>query len=889
MRPPSTPTPPHMRSSPLARTPLALLISTCLLAPVPAMADSTSDTCKDTDQVHCTSDTGISGWWWGGLAAVGLGAAAAGGGGGGGSEGGSGGGGTAPPGQEGGQFGNNQVLSAAGTQVNWHQPVTTRIAGRARNEGQLQLLAGTLHLVGEGELRNTGSLTVGNTSALRIDGDADLDNHGALRIEGALELTGDGSLENFSRADFIGARVQAAGEAEIDNNSVLHVQGGQWSFTQESDLDNGHNGVLDISGTSFALRDRAEVENEGRILARDLAAGSALFDAVTGAWGTDRDAIDVLDNRGYIQLDGDHGSVLRLVADSQASHAVNRNGASIQSSARNSALLHAEGAYATLFNQGTLTVTGDGAVAMRGARGATLINDGVINLGTATDNRGRGMVAMQSDGSATLNNRRSGVINIHAADSFAFKIAPGGSGRLINNGVVNVYGQGSGVHADADSAAADRPGDDLGWQAPRGIRGYTVGTNADGSAGQLVLHDGGQLHDVTVDTGFTRGTDASHVVLRDVVSGAEGGEQNIRSASVVWHAQAERDEQGNVDVTMQRRDYRELAGDDQQQIASALENAYRNDALFHSLEVADQHTFQNALQQLSGASLVGSALRVASNADALWSQLAAQPAGQSRALALPPPKANAHGVRGDGGAMQVALQLRSGRILQLATAALSGDLSAGGGQDRLHSQFAGIGLAQQWGALQLRHQLGHEQHQLQGQRQLDWGQTRETAHSQRRIGRTMLATTLDMTSALGKMQWQPRIKASAFDQREGAFHEQHANGFGLAVAAGRLQGVQLEVGSAFQRSLGAQWHLQADVAASRPMALREQARSAHLLGASGNTFTLPGVPRSGVDHRLQLGLNYQASNLGFGAQLSSLRQWGESDVRADLQFGYRFR
>jgi len=884
-----------MRSSTLARTPLALLISTCLLAPAPAFADDTSDSCKDTDQVQCDADTGISGWWWGGLAALGLGAATAGGGGGGGGDGGSGsgggggGGGTVPPGQEGGQFGNNQVLSAAGTQMNWQQPVTTRITGRARNEGQLQLLAGTLHLVGEGELRNTGSLATGSASTLRIDGDADLDNHGTLRIEGALQLAGDGSLENFSRADFIGARVQASGEAGIDNHGALHVQGGQWSFTQDSDLNNGRNGVLDISATSITLRDRAEVENEGRILARDLAVGSALFDAVTGAWGNDRDAIKVLDNRGHIQLDGAHGSVLRLVADSHTSHAVNRSGASIQSSARNSALLHAEGAQATVLNQGTLTVTGDGAVAMRGARGATLINDGVINLGTATDNQGRGMVAMQSDGSATLNNRRGGVINIHAADSFAFQIAAGGSGRLINNGVVNVHGQGSGMHADADSAAADRPGSDLGWQAPRGIRGYTVGTNADGSAGQLVLHDGGQLHDVAVDTGFTRGTDASHIVLHDVVSGAEGGEQNIRSASVVWHAQAERDENGNVDVTMQRRDYRELASDDQQQIASALENAYRNDALFHSLEVADQRSFQGALQQLSGASLVGSALRVASNADALWSQLAAQPAAQSRALAFGGGQANAFGVRGDGGAMQVAVQLRGGQVLQLATAALSGDLSAGSGQERLQSQFAGIGLAQQWGALQLRHQLGHEQHQLQGQRQLSWGQTRETAHSQRRMGRTMLATTLDMSASLGKVQWQPRIKASAFDQHEGAFHEQHANGFGLAVAAGRLQGMQLEVGSAFQRALGTQWHLQADVAASRPLALREQARAAYLLGASGNAFTLPGVRRSGLDHRLQLGLNYQASNLGFGAQLSSVRQWGERDVRADLQFGYRFR
>ena len=54
------------------KKPPALMAPASEVLATPALTDSASDTCKDTDQVHCTSDTGISGWWWGGLAAVGL-------------------------------------------------------------------------------------------------------------------------------------------------------------------------------------------------------------------------------------------------------------------------------------------------------------------------------------------------------------------------------------------------------------------------------------------------------------------------------------------------------------------------------------------------------------------------------------------------------------------------------------------------------------------------------------------------------------------------------------------------------------------------------------------------------------------------------------------------
>lgn len=883
-----------MQNLPFSRAPLALMISIALLAPVPALA-AQDPTC-DASDVACEQKSGISGWVWGGAAVLGLGALAAGGGGGGGGSGGGGNGGggnggggnTLPPPAEGGHYGNGQALSAAGTHLSWQQATTTTVTGSARNEGQLDVSAGALQLSGEAELRNTGELTIGPQASLRIAGDADMDNYGLLTVNGALQLSAEGGLDNLGRAQFVGATVQATGDSGIENASQMTLQGGQWTLRESAELDNGRNALLDITGTSFTLRERAEVENQGRVVARGLAGGTFLWDAVTGPWGRDREAIEVLDNVSQIQLEGATGGVLKLVADSHASHVINRRGASISSSAGGQAMLYAIGSQATLLNQGTLNVTGDGAVAMRGERGALLLNDGTINLGTATDAGGRGMIAMQSDGSATLNNRRGGVINIYAADSYAFQIGAAGTGRLINNGVVNLYGQGSALHADANTANADLPGNDVAWQAPRGISGYTVGTQADGSAGRLVLHDGGMLQDVAVDTGFTRGTDASQMHLEDVVVGAEGGHQNIRSATVVWSAHAERDQQGNVDVQMQRNDYRELAGADQQQLAGALENSYRNDALYHSLEVADIGQFQDALKQLSGASLVDSAMRATANADAVWSQLQAQPGDRSGALAFGA-GSRLGGVHGEGSAAHVAVPLGAGKHLQLMTGALSGDLSSNGGQDRSQMAFAGVGLSQQWGALKMRHQLGYEQHHLEGQRSLQWGTTTQQAHSQREAARAMLSSTLSVAAQWGAVKWQPRLKASAFSYSEQAFSELQAKGFGLSVGQGRLQGMSLELGSQMHHDLGNGWSMQGDIALIKPMGLNQSLRQASLQGAAEHSFALPGVRTTGIDHRLQLGLSYHRSNASGAVQLLNQRQWGAADRQAQLQLAYRFR
>ena len=879
-----------MRTS-LVQRPMVAMISLALLAPLPAMAGTTSS-CDDSEQT-CSGPGKSRAWLWGGLAALGLGAAAGGGGGGGGS---SGGGGSGPgggdnsgpaPGNEGGAYGNGGVLVNAGAQAHWSQPVTTRVTGDARNDGRLQIDNGTLHVTGEGELRNNGALQIQQAAVVQVDGDADLENHGTLQVAGTLLMDGEGSLENHRSAEFNGARVTLSHEAEIGNHGHMSITGGQWSLAGDADFDNNRGAVLDVTGAVIQLRGRASIENSGAINARGTVADGALFEAVTSQYGHDHDAITVLDNHGSITHRG-QGGVLRMIADAFAGHAINRTGAQIQSSAAHGRLLVAEGANATVLNQGTLTVTGDGAVAMEGRRGATVLNDGVINLGTATDNAGRGLVAMKSDGSATLNNRRSGVINIHAADSFAFQAAAGG-GRLINNGVVNVYGAGSGMHADAlTKAAADAStgAPDVGWRGPRSISGYTIGTNADGSAGRLALHDGGTLQDVAVDTGFTRGTDASQVTLHDVVTGAEGGAENVRSATVTWTAEARHNTGDGIDVVMQRRDYRELAAVGQASVASALESGYRNDALFHGLEVADQREFQRALHQLSGADLAGRTLNMTGNSDAIWTQLAALPANRPAMLAFGA-DSNHFGVRGSGSAAQLALDLGGDRSVQVMTGALKGEPN--GAQEHGSFRFAGVGLSQSWGTLQLRHQFGYERHDVEAQRRLAWGQVSETARSQRQMQRSMLATTLSHTRKHGNLHWQPRLKAMAFQLNESAFSESGAGSFGLSVAPGRTHGLRMELGNQLAYAMGPNLQLRADLSLAKALAVRSDDRFAQLLGAAGQSFMLPGLRPQGLDHHLALGLDYQDARLSLGAELIGQRLWGKDDTRAELRFGYRFR
>jgi hypothetical protein len=883
-----------MQNTKLIRTPLSAMIALTLATSLPNVSWATDAPCDEEQSINCEpseDSKGRMGWWLGGIAALaGTAGLAGGGGSGGGNDGGQGPGAGPAPGSQGGQYGNNGQLVGVGNEATWQDGVETRVTGRARNDGRLQLQAGMLSIRGEGHLLNQGVLQVGPQARVLVERDGELENRGQFELRGYMQLNQDGSLDNFGTFVADSARIEVGHDSDIENLGSMTLTATQVSLSGESEFDNGERrreATLSVNGGGFALREMAEFDNHGVVNARGVLLNNALFDVVSSRVGGERDAIEAFNNHGAIHLAAD-ARVLSLQADSHAASAVNRHGAEVRSSAAGQSALHASGGHATVLNQGTITITGERAVAMSGERGAVLINDGVINLGEVGGSHGQGMVAMQSDGSATLNNRRGGVINIHADNSFAFKMGATGGGRLINNGTVNVYGQGSGMNADAATGSANLPGADLGWQAPRGVSGYTVGTNADGSAGQLVLHQGGTLSDVQVDTGFTRGTNASQVQLDAVFMGADGGEHNIRSASVVWQANAQRDGDGNVDVTMTRNDYRLLALDAQAGVAAALELGYDSNALFHSLEVATATELHHAIDQLSGAGIDSAHRSMLANGDAFWSSLARQAVQGATLLSFGGDATARHGVSGTGMGLRSVSALKTGQQLGLTAGMLSTDGLSNGGQGRGMSRFAGLSLGQSLGGLELQHTLGLDQHQLDGQRSLQWSGTNSVGYSQRALSRSHIGSLVQRSMMVGGVQLTPRAGATAYRVQEAAFSEIGNGLLGLSVSSGAQSGVQWEAGAGLAANLGARWTLRGDAALMGHAAYRASSRVATLHGAAGQSFRLPTAENSGTDYRLLLGADFRHQRLQLGASLMAERVLGKADASASFQLGYRY-
>jgi len=918
------------------RHPAATMIAISLCAAPNSYAQLPEAPCDGETESTCDSSStgqpagGFSPWWIGGVVA--LAAVAAGGGGGGGGsapvnpgvEGGdpNPGGGSPNPGKpsdpgdpgnpgnpgdggpppvQGGEYGDGHTLVGNGDSAHWGNDVETRIIGNTSNGGDLALTAGRLAVRGLGRLTNHGNLNILEGAGLAMQDDGSFDNHGLLHIEGRLNLAGNARATNHEGANLVvlqDAVVHMEGRADLTNLGFIRLdsqdgrhEGAKMMLYGQSTLNNGSSvegpfGTLEMASSSIQLFEQASFNNYGHLRSGGSHSENALIYAAPTLFGDRVTTHQAFNNFGYIQSLSQAG-VIKLVAYDHASAAVNHRGAHIEVTSFSPApIMTAEGPQAILFNQGAITVTGPDAVAMHGTHGATVINAGTINLGTSTGMNGHGMVAMQSDGSATLNNSATGIINIYSDYSFAFKMAAG-EGRLINNGRVNLYNLTSGIYFDDATEKADEKGDDLAWRPS--ISGYTVGTNPDGSAGQMMLGQGGHLDDVTVDTGFTRGTAASQVRLAGVFTGVDSGEANIKSATVVWRAQAERDNDGKVDVVMTRNDYRALADAPLQGVANALEAGYDNNALYHSLEVADATEFNRALAQLSGAEVIASTMRLAANGDAFWSSLArSAPAAGHRMVAFGPGAQARHGVQGVGSGMQVAMPLRSGGQLQLSTGLLSSDFSSDGGQTRSQSRFAGVGYAQSLGAFELQHMIGNEWHQMDGQRQLNWGSTRHNAHSQRALSRTRIGSMLSREVIAAGLHWQPRLGAHAYHSREAGFHEYGADALGLSVGAGTRRGVQWEVGTAMNSRLGQRWTLRGDAALIGSLAYRASDRTAQLYGARMQAFQLPGVTPSALDYRVMLGADYRQQRLNLGASLMAQRLLGTPDLQAQLHASYVF-
>lgn len=568
-------------------------------------------------------------------------------------------------------------------------------------------------------------------------------------------------------------------------------------------------------------------------------------------------------------------------------------------------------------NEGTITLSGNGAIGMRGSQNAQLVNNGTLNLGSEGSTE-TGMIAMQLDAGATADAvlENNGTINIHAGNSYAFSRL-GANGRLVNNGTVNLTGAGSGLVKEAGVGVAGvngNTGDNtevhyasytlpVDPTAPVALSQYTVGTRADGSAGTLAANRA-VIQDVTVDTGFTAGTAAKTQTFDNVFVGRDiQGEQNITSTSVVWSAAAQKDAGGNVDVTMTKNAYAQVVTDaGVSSMAKALDAAYTNNALFNSLNVKSAAELNSAMKQLSGSQ----AQRVARDARVLstrFDMLADAAPVSANGLAF---NAVARGdQRAELGndttydmlALRQHLSFAGNQTLALAygIARLDGNGSNRPGDNGItggYSQFFGLAhtLPLTDSGLNWTNALRYDLHNLSSNRTVRYGDINKVASADSRQQYLELRSTGEKTYTVQEGLTVTPFAGLKMRYTTGSGYREHGAG-DVNLTMGR--GSEVAVDSVIGMTLGYAgkngWAVKASLEGGPNLSYNENRRTASLQGMNGQTFTVEdGQQGGGLNGLAQAGVSYTRENTQLGIDAYSWREDGISDRGLMLNFKRMF-
>ncbi|ECY5567747.1 autotransporter adhesin BigA, partial [Salmonella enterica subsp. enterica serovar Durham] len=487
-------------------------------------------------------------------------------------------------------------------------------------------------------------------------------------------------------------------------------------------------------------------------------------------------------------------------------------------------------------NQGTINVQGDNAVAISGGTSSyviNLVNSGTINVGTEQGKEdgtnGTGLIGIKGNGNATtINNTADGVINVYADDSYAFG---GQTKAIINNGEINllcdsgcdIYAPGTTgtlndhngtadiVIPDAATAPTEGsiPTPPADPNAPQQLSNYIVGTNADGSSGTLKANNLVIGDNVKVDTGFTSGTAETTVVVDNAFTGSNiQGADNITSTSVVWNAQGSQDSDGNVDVTMTKNAYADVATDASVSgVASALDAGYTNNELYTSLNVSTTAELNSALKQVSGsqATTVFREARVLSNRFNMLADAAPQIKDglAFNVVAKGDPRAElGNDTQYDMLALRQTLDLTASQNLTLeyGIARLDGDGSKTAGDNGLtggYSQFFGLKHSMAFDeGLAWNNSLRYDVHNLDSSRSVAYGDVNKIADSDMRQQylefRSEGAKTFTMMSDTLKVTPYAGVKFR--HTMEDGYKERSAGDFNLSMNSGNETAVDSIVG-----------------------------------------------------------------------------------------------
>ena len=763
--------------------------------------------------------------------------------------------------------------------------------GRYTNEGT----TGTVSVDG-GVFNNTGTVTgkTGTTVAGSI-----INNSGSMASveQWASTMNNTGVVTSWQGK---------SGSAVLNNNVDGEVD--QLTFTAAATVNNAgiiKNGSVDKGGTLNNLKG-------GTITLKDKGLWAGAFNN----WGTvNSDADIATGGNGHTLYNGSTGVINGQITTS------NNNGGS------------------KAINDGTINIDKTGNVAMSAHGSAKMINNGTINVGSeGTDQINMIGMQLESDAKADAVIENNGEINIYASNSYAFSQL-GSNGHIVNNGTVyiddSVTGsgfikqdgktiEGSGENGDGtevhyvDFTAPDMPTIDpnagiantdsstAGGSSSGSfdLSGYVVGTSADGSAGKLHVSNA-SMDGVGINTGFTAGTADTTVTFDNVVEGSNLSDAGaIQSTSVVWNAQGRTDSDGNVDVTMTKNAYVDVATDGSvSEIAKALDASYTNNELFTSLNVGTTAELNSALKQVSGsqATTVFREARVLSNRFNMLADAAPQVKDglAFNVVAKGDPRAElGNDTQYDMLALRQTLDLTSSQDLTLeyGIARLDGDGSQKAGDNGVtggYSQFFGLKHSMAFdNGMRWNNALRYDVHNLDSSRSVSYGDVSKVADSDARQQymefRSEGAKTFTLMDDTLKITPYAGVKLR--HTMEDGYKERSAGDFNLSMNSGNETAVDSIVGLKLDYAGKDGWSANMTLEGGPNLSYSKSQRTASLQGAAGQSFSVDdGQKGGGVNSLATVGVKYGSNDSALHLDAYQWKEDGISDKGFMLNFKKTFR
>lgn len=581
-------------------------------------------------------------------------------------------------------------------------------------------------------------------------------------------------------------------------------------------------------------------------------------------------------------------------------------------------------------NAGVINVQGDNAVGISGgitSYTVKLVNSGTINVGTEQGQldgtNGEGLIGIKGNGKdTTINNTQTGVINVYADNSWAFG---GQTKAIINNGEINllcdtgcdIYAPGTtGTKNDHNGTAditvpeasttpsqGNVPTPPADPNAPQLLSNYTIGTNSDGSSGTLSANNLVIGDNVSVNAGFSAGTADTTVVVNDVFKGENiSGVDNIVSSTVVWTAKGSTDASGNVDVTMSKNAYTDVATDGSvSDVAKALDAGYTNNELYTSLNVGTTAELNSALKQVSGsqATTVFRKARVLSNRFSMLAE-AAPKMGNGLAfnvVAKGDPRAElGNNTEYDMLALRKNLDLSENQTMSLeyGIARLDGDGAQKAGDNGVtggYSQFFGLKHQMSFdNGMSWNNALRYDIHQLDSSRSVAYGDVSKTADT------NMKQQYLEFRSE-GAKTFEPRegLKITPYaglklrHTLEGGYQERNAGDFNLSMNSGSETAVDSIVGLKLDYAGKDGWSANATLEGGPNLSYAKSQRTASLAGAGSQHFNVDDGQKGGsINSLASVGVKYSSKESPLNLDAYHWKEDGVSDKGVMLNFKKTF-